>query len=258
MNKLSNKKPRIAVFIAARMNSTRLPKKATAIIEDQTLIEHIIDRMKQCKEVDEVVLCTSIHPDNKILLEIARKKGIRSFAGNDQDVMLRFLDASKQFGIDVIVRVTGDNPFTCPTFIDNAINHHLKTKADYTYTTELPRGTKGEIINVSALKKAHDSAENPNFSEYMTWYFTDNPDVFKVENILVDKNIRRPNYRLTVDTPEDLKLIREIYKRLYRPGKIVPLKEAITFLDNNPEVLKINKDIKSKDVKHLVNVRLKK
>ncbi len=247
----------VAILIAVRMKSTRLPKKALQVIEGQTLIEHLIDRMKQCKHANHVILCTSIHPDDRILLDIAKKKDIFYFVGNEKNVMKRFLGAAEKVKADIIVRVTGDNPLTSPYFIDSAIKHHLKAGADYTYTTDLPQGTKGEVISVSALKKAHELAEDPNFSEYMTWYFTDNPNFFKIEKILIDEDMKRPSYRLTVDTPEDLELIKKIYGKLYEHGQIIPLKAVIKFLDENPNLLKINANIKSKDVKDKVNVRLR-
>lgn len=249
-------KPKVAILIAARMKSTRLPKKCMLPIEDQPLICHLIDRMKACKEADVVVLCTSTNSDDQILVEQAVKKNILYVTGSEDDVMNRFLKAVEMVNADIIVRVTGDNPLTCPEYIDNAIKHHITTGADYTSTTELPQGTKGEIISVSALRKAHSLAENPNNSEYMTWYFTKNLDFFKIEKGFVSENMKRPGYRLTVDVPEDLALIREIYQRLYKNGSIISLKEVIKLLDNNPDLLKINSEIKIKEVGD-INVKLK-
>ncbi|OGM01761.1 hypothetical protein A3K72_01050 [Candidatus Woesearchaeota archaeon RBG_13_36_6] len=251
-------KKKVAILIAARMKSKRLPQKCMLKIEDQPMICHIIDRMKQSKEADVVVLCTSENPNDRILIKQAIKKRIPYVTGSEDDVMARFLQAAETVNADVIVRVTGDNPLTSPSFIDNAIKYHIKTSADYTSTTELPQGTKGEVINVSALKKAHELAENPRYSEYMTWYFTDNSKFFKIEKAPVEDDIRRPKYRLTVDTPEDLKLMREVYKRLYKSGSIIPLEKAIRLLDKNPELLEINAHIKSKDVKDKVNVKLRR
>ena len=173
--------------------------------------------------------------------------------------MKRFLDATEKFvsSADIVIRVTGDNPLTSPYFIDKAVEHHIKTGADYTSTQELPQGTKGEIISLSALKKAFQLAEDSSFSEYMTWYFTKNPEFFKIEKAPVDDDMKRPQYRFTVDTPEDLELIRQIYKRLYSPGEIIWLKEAIKLVDENPELIQINNHIKSKDIIEKVNVKLR-
>lgn len=249
-------KIRIGILIAVRMSSKRLPKKALAMIEDQTLIEHLIDRVKLVKNADDVVVCTSTNPDDKVLTRIAEKKGIKWFRGEEDNVLKRFIDCAEREKLDIVVRVTGDNPLTSPDFIEKAIKHHLKSGAEYTSTTELPQGTKGEVINVSALKRAHELAEDPN-TEFMTWYFTENSKFFKMEKVPVDKDMKRPNYRLTVDYPEDLELIREIYRRLYKPGSIIPLKKIIKLLDDNPELLKINVHVRKGDEKNKVNVRLR-
>ena len=78
-------KPVVAILIAVRMKSTRLPKKALKMVEDQTVTEHLIDRMKSCRKADKVILCTSTHPDDKVLLEIAEKKGIPAIAGSEDE-----------------------------------------------------------------------------------------------------------------------------------------------------------------------------
>jgi spore coat polysaccharide biosynthesis protein SpsF (cytidylyltransferase family) len=59
--------------------------------------------------------------------------------------------------------------------------------------------------------------------------------------------LRRPEFRLTVDTPEDLDLAREIFKSLYKKGSIISLSDVIQLLDDNPDLCKINSMIKQKD-----------
>lgn len=248
---------KIVILIAVRMKSTRLPKKALAIIEDQTLIEHLIDSMKSCKKVDDVVLCTSTHPDDEILTKIAEKKKIKWFRGSEDDVMDRFIKAGDRENADIAIRITGDDIFTSPEFIDYAIEKHMQHKNDYTITEELPLGAAGEVISMQALKKAHRLAEDPSFTEYMTWYL-DNPDFFKVEKISVDEYVKRPHYRLTCDTPDDLKLIKEIFKRLYSKGNVIRLSDVVKLLDENPDLVKINVHVKSKDVRDEINVNLRK
>ena len=57
------------------------------------------------------------------------------------------------------------------------------------------------------------------------------------------KKIRKPNLRLTVDTPEDLLVARKIYEKLGKGDKPIPLKNVIEFLEKNPEVIDINSHI---------------
>jgi len=235
-------------LVAVRTKSARLPKKALAEIEGKFLIEHMIDRLKMAKIPESVVVCTSTHPDDKILVDIAKRNRVKWFTGSSDDVLHRFIEAAEATNADTIIRTTGDNPLTDPVYIDKMIKHHIETGAEYTYVEGLPEGTKPEIISVSALKKCWELANNPQYSEYMTLYFK-NSGMFKVAKVIADPEVSRPNYRLTVDTPEDLKLMREIYKRFYPRKKVFSLREVIKLLDDNPELAKINAHTKPKEVK---------
>ncbi len=237
---------KVAILIAVRLKSTRLPRKALEKIGSQTLIEHLIDRLKKCKKADEIILCTSTHPDDQILLRYAEKKGIKSFAGSEEDVLERFIKAAESVNADVIVRVTGDNPLTDPEYIDRMIEKQRETNAEYVYTEGLPRGTKAEVMTVDALRKAHELAYDPNQSEYMTLYFKTN--FFKVEKVEADESVKRPGYRLTIDTPEDLNLMREIEKKLGKDLYEIKLKEIIELLDKNPELRKINLSVRPRNI----------
>ena len=235
------------ILIAVRMKSARLPGKALTEIEGKPLIEHIIDRLKMAKIPESIVVCTSTHPDDEILVEVAKRNGIKWFRGSEDDVLRRFIEAAEEEGADMVVRTTGDNPLTDPVYIDRTLKHHIEAGAEYTYVEGLPEGTKPEIISTSALKKCWELADNPECSEYMTLYFK-NSGMFKTAKIVADPEVFRPNYRLTVDAPEDLMLMREIYKRL-RPWGIFSLQEVIELLDRNPELIEINAHIKPKKVK---------
>jgi len=244
---------RIVVLLQVRMMSTRLPEKAILLIEDKTIVEHVIDRLKAAKTPDSVVVCTSTHEDDRVLLELAEKNGVKGFAGNQDDVLDRFIKAARWDGADVVVRASGEDPLVDPVYLDKMVTHHLKTGADYTSTKQLPAGVATEVISVPALEKAHQLADNPEMSEYMTLYFKD--DFFHVETLEVEESLRRPHYRLTIDTSEDLELMREIYRRLYRLGEIVALPEVVRLLDKSPELARINKKQIPRTVDRIVELR---
>jgi spore coat polysaccharide biosynthesis protein SpsF len=236
-----NKKPgKIVALVQVRMNSTRLPRKALLDIEDKPIVEHVLDRLKAARTPALVAICTSTHKDDRVLVELARKKGMPAFAGDEEDVLDRFIKAAYEFGADIVIRASGEDPLVDPEYLDLTVARHVNTGADYTSTKQLPAGVAIEAISTKALEKAHEMADNPEMSEYMTLYFKD--DFFKVQSIEVEEELRRPQYRLTVDTPDDLKLMREIYKALYRPGEILTLWEAVRYLDRHAELVEINKN----------------
>jgi N,N'-diacetyllegionaminate synthase len=240
-----------AVLIAARMNSKRLPKKATAVLEGMTVIEHLIERVRTSSLPSSIVLCTSTHPDDKILIDIAKKSGIKWFAGSEDDVLDRFIKAAERECADVVVRVTGDNPLVDAGYIDKMLEEHVKSGADYTNVVGLPAGTKPEIMSLSALQRAHEMAANSDKSEYMTLYFTKSGS-FKTCSVEAEPGLKRPDYRLALDAPEDLKLLKEIFSRRYSKGKQIPLIDIVKLLDGDPGLLKINSCIVAKNVKGVV------
>ena len=242
-----------AALIAVRMHSTRLPRKALLPLAGRPAIEHLIERVKLAKAPDSVVLCTSTHPDDAVLVAVAERMGIKWFRVSEDDVMQRFLDAASREAADVIVRITGDDVLIDPAFLDRAVGYHLAQNADYTAYPGLPKGMETEVISVRALQKAHDLAEDPSFTEYMTHYIK-RPDVFRVSVMPVDERYRRP-FRLTLDQEEDYRLLADVLDRLSQPGKLIATEEVIDFLDGRPDLVAMNACVRPKSV--VINTNLK-
>lgn len=230
---------RTAVFITVRMKSTRLPKKALLEIKGRTTIEHLIDRIKSAKLHDLVVLCTSTHPDDKILAELAKKSGIEAFRGSPEDKLERYLKAAKKYGVDFIVNVDGDDILCDPTLIDRTIEHFKRTEADCIIWRGFPVGAVPTGIKVGALEKVCEIKDEKD-TEVWGGYFTDT-DLFKVEYLDAEEELRHPEIRMTLDYPEDLKFFKAIFERLYVPGRIFSLREVIELLKKSPDIAEINK-----------------
>ena len=236
------------ILLAARMKSTRLPGKQLAMVEDQTITEHLIDRLKMCKK-GELILCTSTNSQDDPLIEIAKKKGIKWFRGSEENIIDRFLRCAERENADIVVRTTGDNIFTDPFLIDKAVEHHIAKKADYTIVDGSP-DLKAEVISTSALKKLEQIAVNPEKSEYLTLYFKV-PGLFKTESMIVGPELRR-DYRLTIDEAGDLALVKEIFKKLYKKGQYMRSEDIIKFLDERKELLELNKNAIVRNVSYKV------
>ena len=241
-------------LIAVRMLSTRLPRKALLPLAGRPAIEHLIEHVKLAKTPAAVVLCTSTHPDDAVLVEVAERLGIKWFPGSEDDVMQRFLDAALREGADVVVRITGDDVLIDPAFLDRAVGYHLSKNSDYTAYPGLPKGMETEVISVRALQQAHELAEDPSFTEYMTNYLR-RPDVFRVCDMPVEERCRRP-FRLTLDTEEDYRLLQVVFDRLSRPGKVITTEEIIDFLDGQPDLVLVNAGVRPKSVAMNTNLRI--
>ena len=247
---------RVVGLVAVRMKSTRLKQKALLDLNGLPLILQLLRRVKCARRVDDIVLCTSTHPDDAILLKITEENGFKRFAGSESDIIHRFVKAGEIEQADVIVRVTGDNPFTDPEILDTLIKSHLETDADYTRMDRLPIGITPEVINMSAMKTLLERAEDRSHSEYLTLFFLDHPEVFKINVLDAPETLARPDYRLTVDYPEDYLLIKEVLRFCIRLDTF-GTRDIIRFLDSHPEIAGMNARVPLSKIPPSLNTRLR-
>ena len=231
-------KHKVLILVAVRLKSSRLPKKALADLFGEPLIIRLTERVREAKIPTEVIWCTSTHSQDDPLEQLALERGISCFRGAELDVMSRFIQVADQENASTVVRVTGDNPLTDPVMMDTMIESHYKENAEYTYTEDLPVGTRSEIIDVDMLKRCHKLLQDPNASEYMTWMLNQ-PEHFKTLHVPAHiQKIRRPEISLTVDTEDDLRVMRAIYEKF--EGNPPVLEDIISWLDLNPELINKN------------------
>jgi spore coat polysaccharide biosynthesis protein SpsF len=237
-----------AITITARLKSVRLPRKVTLKIQGTPMIVHLIRRLKLAQRPDSVVMCTSTNPQDDILDDIAAQEGIDCFRGSEDDVLDRLMNACRTLGIDLISSCTADNPFIDPVYIDRLLEYHIEQENDYTRIDGLPFGTFTYAVNYPALVKACEikAAED---TEVWGGYFTQT-GLFKTGVLKVtDPAVRRPDLRLTVDTPEDFELITRIFDQLYEEARIFPLKDIVALLDSRPDLRAINAQVEQKAAK---------
>lgn len=239
----------VIAIIQARMGSTRLPGKVMKEVAGQPMIEQMLHRLSRAKSLTFIVVATSTTVGDDPLAKSLYKKGVPIFRGSENDVLSRYYEAAKVFKANVVVRLTGDCPLIDPFIVDEVVKRHLNSKADYTSNTlerTFPRGLDTEVFSFKALKKACLEAKENYQREHVTPYFYLNPGIFKLQGIKAEEKLYRPDLRLTVDTAEDLKLIRAIYNRLGQNGRFFNTEEVVELLDVQPELVAINVHIQQK------------
>jgi len=238
-----------AAIIQARISSTRLPSKALIELCGLPMIVHVIERSKLIHDVDVVVLATGSGSENLPLIDIALKCGIQSYTGSEDDVLERYFLASENINCDYVIRITGDNPLTDYKSASGALQYAYAEDADHCTTAGIPIGTGVEVIKKSALIQAYNDGHEPHHREHVTPYIKEHPELFKISKYQSPHINPLPDLRLTVDTPEDFKLMETIYNKLYR-GKPVELPEVIKFISENPDLQKINYGIEQRPMTH--------
>lgn len=239
---------RVFVVVSARMASSRCPGKALAPLAGRPLLEVLLDRMAGVRGVDGVVLATSVKVENDPLVEVARRAGFEIFRGDEDDVLRRHVDCARTLGADHVVRVTGDNPLTDVETIEALVARHRREGADYTYVPgdALLMGILSEVISRSALERSWERGQARHRSELMTLYIKEHAAEFVIVTVELPPGLYRPEYRLTVDEPEDVRLMQEIFSRLAGPGRRVTTREAIALLDREPALARINGHLRHK------------
>jgi N,N'-diacetyllegionaminate synthase len=233
------KKPKIAAIVAARMKSSRLKQKAILPIQGMSSIERCLDNCLKFPFTDEVILATSTLEEDAILGQYTLKGKARFWQGDPEDVISRYLGACQHYGIDVIIRVTGDCPVVSPEIAGFLLNAHFAAGADFTESRRFAVGSNSQIYNVEALKRVIELVGKAQYSEHMTLYMTNNPGIFKVNYVNLPEELIR-DYRLTLDYQEDLDMFNELFKKLEEKNLDSTLANVLNVLDENPAIPLIN------------------
>jgi spore coat polysaccharide biosynthesis protein SpsF len=225
-------------LITARMKSTRLPKKLILKIYDREIIAWLIDRLKQCQSLNEIVIATSSNPQDNILCQIAKRENVKCFKGSEDDVLERLYMAAKNYELDYIINITADCPLVSFDFVDQVITTYEETNADLITTFKLPHGFYIYGIKIAALEKVLEIKDEVD-TEIWGAYFTET-GLFNVVEMDIPLYLQRKKYRLTLDYPEDFDFFKEVFSGLGKETYKKSTKEIIEFLDNHPEIVAIN------------------
>lgn len=235
------------VFIPIRLSNTRLPKKALKEINGIPVIKYLIERIKKSKKIRYIVVCTTENKKDDELVEFLKKENCMFYRGSENDILARYMDASKNFDTDFIVSVDGDDIYSDPFYIDKIISVFEKTNADYVDMINFPFGIASVGIKKDALVKVC-KLKKTNNTETGYRLFFHNEKIFKIHKIKLEETIKFPkNLRLTLDYQEDLDLANKIISTL---GNDFHLKDIIELFKKNPELLKMTNDLEERYKQH--------
>lgn len=254
-----HRKERIVVIVQARTSSTRLPEKVLKDIAGKPMLGHVIQRLRKSQLIGEILIAVGKRKNTPIL-KLTQKYGVKCFVGSEEDVLDRYYMAARKFKADIIVRITSDCPLIDPEVVDKVIKKYIENKEriDYTSNTlkrSYPRGLDTEVFSFKVLEKTWKEAKRPYQREHVTSYIYEHPEIFRIVN--VENNEDLSDMRWTVDKEKDLEFIREVYKRLYKGGKIFLMNDILRLLKKEPQLMEMNKNarkiIKNERIKHEEN-----
>lgn len=191
------------------MGSHRLPGKSMMNIEGHPMLWRVIDRTKAA--VDCVIVAT---PDEEIA-NFANKQGVLTYIGSEENVLDRYYQAAVKFGVKNIIRITADNPLMDSQVIKKVVDYYLNNDFDYVSSAKYPKGVNVEVFPFHVLELAWKTTSDPYDIEHVTPYIYHHPELFRLGYVENDMDFSSVSW--SVDTMEDLELVRDIYR--YFPGK---------------------------------------
>ena len=238
------------ILITARLKSTRLKKKILKNLNNTSIISYQIRKIKSYFKNNKIILITSKLKTDDKLIDIAKIENILYFRGSSLDVIRRIYDAAEKFDIKNIISITADNPLVDVKLLKKGFEEHVKTNNDFSYTTGLPIGTFGYFVKKDTMADVLKWKKKINTEVWGT--FIRKEKKYKSGSInLAQKYITDPKkYRFTIDYKEDLKFANKLLSKTNL--KYPNLKELINICNKFPNILKINKKMKQKNINNKV------
>jgi spore coat polysaccharide biosynthesis protein SpsF (cytidylyltransferase family) len=209
----------LTVIIQARMTSSRLPGKVMADIGGKPLLQQMLGRVRRAKTLDKIVVATTTNPTDDPVAELCQRMGVELHRGSELDVLDRFHDAANAAGATVVVRLTADCPMIDPELVDEVVRRFRQGDCDYATNAierTYPDGLDVEVMSRAALNEAHEKARLPYEREHVTPYIHgiggSRAQIFRQAHVRFVADFA--HVRWTVDRPDDLDRVRELFRLL--------------------------------------------
>jgi spore coat polysaccharide biosynthesis protein SpsF len=246
----------VVAIVQARQSSSRLPGKVLLPLAGRPVLARIIELLRLAQRVDDVIVATSDDPSDDAVRDFAKAAGVHCVRGPLEDVLARTILAVRAAHADAVVRMPGDKPLLVPSQVDVVLEHHLSHVSDYTTNMgpDWPNdstsviGHEVEVASAAALERAHREATEPGDRAHVMPYLYRAAHGFRVERVSVPDELAPLSPRLTLDTPEDYRVISAIYDALYRPGRAFDGAELSEFLRSHPELLALNASVEQRGI----------
>ena len=238
---------RKVMIIQARISSTRLPAKSLLPLSGEPLIYRIVERVKRCNKIDEIVVAIPNAATDDVLERQVKRTGVSIFRGSENDLLDRYYKAAKEHKADIVLRLPADNPVSCPEEIDKIIEFHCQNNWDG-FSTNLaevnnsgyPDGIGVEVFSFENLEKAW-LQDSYNFSNrehvhlnFYNYARREKAALFdgSIKSPLCPKDFARPELILDINLLHQYLWFERLYLDLYREDHFFCIKDIIKWVDS--------------------------
>ncbi|HRP93643.1 MAG TPA: glycosyltransferase family protein [Ignavibacteriaceae bacterium] len=243
-----NRSINIVTVIQARTGSSRLPNKIFLPLADKPLLIRMYERVAASKLKGTIVIATTTDKSDDKVEELCKEYNLNCYRGHPTDLLDRHYQAGKLFNADAVVKIPSDCPLIDANIIYKVLNFYLDNSDEYDYVSNLhpqsyPDGNDVEIMSFAALKNAWQNATKDFEREHTTPYFWENPDKFKIGNVVWETGLDYSmSHRFVVDYEKDYDLIKRVYDELYPLYPNFTLESILDLFERKPEIIKINEE----------------
>jgi spore coat polysaccharide biosynthesis protein SpsF len=244
---------RVIAVIQARTGSSRLPGKVLLPLGGRPVLQRMLERVQAATQLDDIVVATTWLDEDAPIRELVLALGFPCVAGHPTDLLARHVEAAKVGEADAVVKIPSDCPLVDPAVIDEVVGFYRRNRQRFDFVTNLrpatwPDGNDVEIMRRDVLELAAREATRPIDREHTTPFIWDQPERFRVANVVaanwqgsISGRDLSLTHRLTLDYPEDLALLSAVFEALHVPGaRPFSVDEIVAFLDGHPEILALN------------------
>jgi spore coat polysaccharide biosynthesis protein SpsF len=235
--------------IQARMGSSRLPGKVLMDLGGASALARVVRRLGRSQEITKIVVATTCGLADEGIVSECERLQVSCFRGSEDDVLDRYYQAGRLHSANAIVRITSDCPLIDPKLVDETIRVFRDEHADYAsnvFPRTYPRGLDTEVFTSAALECAWRKADQGYEREHVTPYFYEHPETFRMASL--SGAVDHSRYRWTLDTHEDLELLRTIYSR-FDGRDDFQWQDVIDLMERDPKLAELNSQVLQKSLR---------
>lgn len=221
------------VVVQCRYNSTRLRGKALYPIAGIPMLVFLIKRLKNGlpEETYRIVLATSKSPHDDIIHAWGKVEEVPVIRGDENDVLQRFSDCLARYPSETVVRVTADNPLTCPEILQRTVDEKIKNNAEYVLCNNTPIGCATDAFSGETLQRLNAIVEDPDEREHINLHILRHEERFKIFRHCLSGSLKRKDLHLTIDTLKDWQRVNRIFENDENEPWNIPLSKTIERMD---------------------------
>jgi spore coat polysaccharide biosynthesis protein SpsF len=239
-------KQKIVATIEARMGSSRLPGKVLLPALGDSMLMHLVRRLRAVSSIDAIVIATTTNAGDDAIEDLAKEEGVLCFRGSEDDVLARVIGAGEFAHADILVEITGDCPVIDPDLVEQTIQMFLNHSVQYVSNSVIrsyPDGMDVQVLEFEALKSSALMTNDTLDREHVSRFIWQHPDIFSCVHLIAPPSLHWPELGLTLDEDADYQLLVQIIEVLAPSNPLFSCHDIINLLRNSPDLLNINQAV---------------